>query len=114
MRSRNVCRSDMPDNDRAKSDLLAAIRTERARLNALFAPMDDARMLGVMRNDGWTAKDVLAHVSAWERRLLLWIERWRTTANPQRPEPGVTFAEGDMLNERDYLAATDLPVADGG
>lgn len=100
-----------PTQALTKHDLLVAIRAERAKLDELFALMDEARMLVPTRDDGWTAKDILAHISTWERRLLSWIERWRATGDPQRPEPGVTFAQGDMLNERDYLAAKNMSVA---
>jgi hypothetical protein len=97
-------------HDLSKQDLLAAIRNERGKLDALFTTIDDARMLAAARDDGWTAKDILAHITTWERRLLRWIQRWRATGDPERPEPGVAFAEGDTLNERDYLAARGTPL----
>jgi hypothetical protein len=102
----------MPDatHDLNKQDLLAAIRAERVRLDALFAPLGEAQMLAAARNDGWTAKDILAHITAWERRVPRWVQRWRATGDPQRPEPGVAFAEGDTLNRRDYLTARATPL----
>lgn len=95
-----------------KSDLLAAIRRERAALDQLLAPMDEAHMLAAARNDGWTAKDILAHITAWEQRVLAWLDRWRATGRPQRPEPGVTWDKGNWLNDRDYEAAKAMPPAD--
>lgn len=95
-----------------KPDLLAAMRRERVALDELLAALDDAAMAAVTRDDGWTAKDVLAHLTAWEQRVLAWLDRWRATGRPERPEPGVTFAEGDALNVRDYEAAKGKPLAD--
>ena len=55
------------------------------------------------RDDGWTAKDVLAHLTAWEQRLLRWIERWRETGDPGRPEVGVTWAGFELNRVRTYI-----------
>jgi hypothetical protein len=98
--------------DLTKSDLLAAIRDERAAFDALFAAMDDARMMQPVREDGWTAKDMLAHVSVWERRMLTWIDRWQTNGKPLRPEPGVAWDAIDLLNERDFERAESRSLAD--
>ena len=100
-----------------KRELLAAIKRERAQLDAVFAAIEDARMLAVIREDGWTAKDVLAHITTWEERLLRWIDRWRATGVPERPEPGIGWGTEDnkgvdLLNERDFEAAQSLSVED--
>jgi hypothetical protein len=97
-----------------KQQLVAAITTERAQLDAMLNSIEDSRMLAVVREDGWTAKDLLAHLTAWEQRLLRWIDRWRATGKPERPEPGLTWADGamDKLNQHDFDAAKELSVAD--
>ena len=69
-------------------------------------------MLNAARDDGWTAKDILAHLTAWEQRLLAWIERWRATGDPGRPEVGVSWDGFDELNERDYRASKEKAAAD--
>jgi hypothetical protein len=95
-----------------KQELVAAVRKERAKLNELFASLDGTAFLAPARADGWSAKDVLAHITAWERRLLSWIERWRATGSPQRPEPGMAWDAIDALNERDYQSSKAAPAAD--
>jgi hypothetical protein len=99
----------MPD-DLSKQDLLAAIQAERAKFDELVASLDDARMLVPARADGWTAKDILAHITTWGRRLLTWFQRWRSTGDPARPEVGIVWKGIDALNERDYLAARGTPL----
>ena len=52
-----------------RTELRAAIVDGRRRLDATLAPFDDAAMLD--RVDGeWTRKDVVAHLEAWERRVV--------------------------------------------
>ncbi|MCH8009830.1 MAG: ClbS/DfsB family four-helix bundle protein [Chloroflexi bacterium] len=102
----------MPNGNETTQDLLAAIKRERAQLDGRLGQLSDQNMLTPAREDGWTAKDVLAHLTAWEQRLLRWIERWHETGDPGRPEVGVTWADFDGLNERDYAAAKENPLAD--
>ena len=47
-----------------KTELLAAIARDRARLEELIAGIDDARMTEPSLEGGWSVKDVLAHISA--------------------------------------------------
>lgn len=100
----------MPD-DLSKADLLTAIRSERSMFDELVSSMGDTQMLAPVRDDGWTGKDVLAHITTWERRLLTWVQRWRSTGDPARPEVGIKWQGIDKLNERDYLAARETPIA---
>ncbi|MCH7697522.1 MAG: ClbS/DfsB family four-helix bundle protein [Chloroflexi bacterium] len=102
----------MPNDNHTKQDLLAEIQRERTKLVALLAPLDEAGMLVAVRDDGWTAKDILAHLTAWEQRLLRWLERWRTTGDPGRPEVGVSWDGFDALNDKDHLATKETPLPD--
>ena len=52
-----------------RDSLRAAIEDGRARLEAALATLDDAAMLERIDAD-WTRKDVLAHLEAWERRIV--------------------------------------------
>ena len=78
----------------------------------MFAQLDDEGLLATARNDGWTSKDILAHLTTWEQRLLRWIARWRETGDPGRPEIGVTWENFDSLNLRDHAATKEQTVAD--
>ncbi|MCH7488426.1 MAG: ClbS/DfsB family four-helix bundle protein [Chloroflexi bacterium] len=102
----------MADDLQDRQSLLAEIQRERANVDALFAPLDEPGMMSVAREDGWSAKDILAHLTAWEQRLLAWVDRWRATGNPGRPEVGVSWEGEDALNERDYLSAKEKAAAD--
>jgi hypothetical protein len=59
-----------------RTELRAAIVEGRRRLDGTLARFDDAAMLD--RIDGeWTRKDVLAHLEAWERRVVDLLEMLR-------------------------------------
>jgi len=56
------------DRPRTVAQLLDLIARERGALEQAIANMDDDDLVSL--TSGWTAKDHLAHVAAWERRLL--------------------------------------------
>ena len=57
--------------------------------------------------NGWTVKDHVAHLVAWQRRLLSWFADDAAGRTPARPEPGHTFDDLDALNARDYERARE-------
>jgi len=59
-----------------RAELRAALVEGRRRLDAVLARYDDAAMLD--RIDGeWTRKDVVAHLEAWERRVVELLDALR-------------------------------------
>jgi len=77
----------------------------RTRLDAALAGFSDEAMLDRI-DDEWTRKDVLAHIEAWERRVVDLLERLRT---------GEALAEQvatDELNARFHAADKDRSLAD--
>lgn len=52
-----------------KSELLARIPPARRALEDVIASLDDAQ-LSVRGNDGWTVRDHLSHIAAWERMVV--------------------------------------------
>jgi len=96
----------------SKSELLELIRSSSARFDTAITKLDDAKMTAPGVADGHSIKDLMAHVTMWEERLLAWIARWRETGNPQRPEPGRTWDEIDAMNDRDFAAMRGVSIAD--
>lgn len=69
----------------------------------------------------WSVKDTVAHLSAWQRRVLNWLERARqgdgvAGAHPVEPEPGFLWDDIDALNaysyEQDFHRTWDDVLAD--
>ena len=92
----------MPEYTETSAELLDGIRRERERLNAFLARFDDDAMQRGARDDDWTPKDILAHLTAWEQRALRWLARWRENGHPGRPEVGVTWEGMDGINQQEY------------
>jgi len=91
-----------------KEELLASIRRDRARLEALIAPPDETRLTEPALEAGWSVKDALAHISAWERICCSWLAAAARGETPARPE----VQDVDGTNARNYQAAKDRPLAD--
>ena len=89
--------------DRAALD--NAIRSGRRRFDGALAAFDDDAM-GERIDETWTRRDVVAHVEAWERRVVDLLCALRT-GDPV-PEP----VEIDELNERFQVASHDRSLAD--
>src|SRR5689334_20321504 len=54
-----------------KEELLRLIRSEHDALDALIAPLTEEQFLTARLAGGWSAKDVLAHITWWEQQMLL-------------------------------------------
>jgi hypothetical protein len=91
-----------------KTELVANIRRDRAALDALLGEIDDARTLEPSLDAGWSVKDVLAHISAWERACTGWLETVARGATPERPE----VRDVDATNAGYYERAKDAPLAE--
>lgn len=85
--------------------LLTALRAGRDRLETALAQFDDAAMAERV-DDDWTRKDVLAHLEAWERRVVDLLERLRAGTDPGER------VETDELNARFFAADRDRTLAD--
>lgn len=88
-----------------KPALLAAIRHGRDRLNAILTGFTDEAMNDRV-DELWTRKDVLAHLEAWERRVVDLLERLRAGT-----EPGERV-ETDELNDRYHAASRERSLED--
>jgi hypothetical protein len=80
-----------------RDELLIALHAGRERLRAALAGLSDGAMLDEV-DPGWSRKDVLAHLEAWERRVVDLFERLRRDEQPPAP------VEMDELNDQ-FLAA---------
>lgn len=95
-----------------KLRLLDLIRAEHGFLRRALAELSENEMLSADLGGGWTAKDVMAHVTAWERRFYRsWAAAEAGDAD-EWPEPGYTIDDVDRLNADDVAANKDRPLAD--
>jgi hypothetical protein len=88
-----------------KPTLLSHLLAGRERLDAALGRLRDEEMTDRI-DDEWTRKDVLAHIEAWERRVVDLVDRLRAGEEPAER------VETDELNARFYAADRDRPLAD--
>jgi pimeloyl-ACP methyl ester carboxylesterase len=88
-----------------KSQVLAEMQAARDEFDALLGQLSDEQMLDATLDGGRSVKDILSHISAWERRCARWLADSLRGEVPERPELGATWDQMDDLNERDFLRA---------
>jgi len=86
-----------------KQELLSEIQRERTALDDTLALLTPRQMTrpGVTRG-GWSVKDVLAHVVAWQQMNLGWFAAGLRGEKPAMPAPGYTLRELPRLNAMLY------------
>lgn len=88
-----------------RATLMSSITAGRDRLDAALAALSDAAMHDRI-DDIWTRKDVLAHLEAWERRVVDLLDSLQAGV-----EPGERV-ETDELNARFHAANRDRSLED--
>ncbi len=96
-----------PKGPVSAEECLAAFRDARARVDALAG---QTTAWSAESAEGWTAKDYLAHLTAWQRRMVRWFEEGAAGKFRERPEPDFTFEQLDELNAHDWEASRDTPL----
>ena len=43
-----------------------------------------------------SVKDIVAHMTAWEQRMIQWLDESAAGLAPQRPAPGMTWDDLDL------------------
>lgn len=59
-----------------KSELMALLAVERDALQKVLGDLPPKRMDCIVVGEGWTVKDVLAHLVAWDREVRQVLERF--------------------------------------
>ncbi|MHB8575504.1 MAG: DinB family protein [Dehalococcoidia bacterium] len=97
---------------RDAAEMMRFVRQTRAELEGLVAPLSEAQMAGLKDHAGWSVKDHLAHIVAWEQVLLRGLaglpeyETFQMTA-AELAAHGTT----DAVNEILYVRAKDSPLS---
>ncbi len=95
-----------------KTTLLRTMRETHARLEAAAAALDDAALLAQAPGmDGWTRKDVLAHVEWWNEHSVHVVEGVRSGVDPY-PDTGeawdIDAHNARVLEENRSRSAADV------
>lgn len=90
-----------------RSELLNQIRAGRAELEAAVARFDRHDLTAPLLPNGWSIKDVIAHIGVWERRMVTLYDILRAGELPQVRVDGETI---DAFNARAYQENQLLPL----
>jgi hypothetical protein len=93
-----------------KAELLQQIREEREALERVLARVPVDKMTEPLLDGGWSVKDALAHIAAWEGLMVGWVEESLRGETPDRPVTGDDWV--DQLNARLYQQYRDMPLAE--
>ncbi|MBA2721112.1 MAG: ClbS/DfsB family four-helix bundle protein [Chloroflexi bacterium] len=88
-----------------RSSLLAALADGRARLEQALAALSAEQMLERVDGD-WTRKDVVAHLEAWERRVVDLLAALRSG------HPPTDRGDTDAMNAGFHAASRDRSLDD--
>jgi hypothetical protein len=99
--------NDEPQN---QGELMELIHRERAALEETLSRLDEQQLLLPLGTDGWTVKDLLAHITIWEQRMVQWMQESLQGITPERPAPGMTWDDLDRLNLINFQESKDLPL----
>jgi hypothetical protein len=84
----------------SKQEMLDLINTEWESLGAVLDQVDREAMAHAAVESTWTVKDIMAHISAWEKLMIQWLEESLRGETPQRPSPGESWDDLDLFNEQ--------------
>ena len=102
----------MPSDSNQRDDGAAVaerMRAEHGRLEALLANYSDAEIVQPGRFGAWSAKDMLAHITFWEQRLIAYVNG----AKQSLVQPGEDEqAAIDRINAGVLAAHRDRPLAE--
>ncbi len=102
----------MTEEQMTKGKIMAAIQSEWEALQTTLNQLSETQMLEPGVENGWTVKDILAHITDWEIRMVAWIEESLRGEVPQRPAPGMSWDDLDRLNQQTYLLHKDALLSE--
>jgi hypothetical protein len=97
---------------KTKQEVLDLIQDGWQLLEATLGKLSDAQKRAAGLDGERSVKDILAHITAWERLMLQWLKESYAGLTPQRPAPGMTWDDLDRLNEQIYLENKERGLAE--
>jgi hypothetical protein len=82
----------------SKQEFLDDIEGAHATLMILLHTLPLARCEEPVWGDDWTVKDLIAHLTEWQRMLFRWFEEGSAGKKPVIPAPGYKYSEMPALN----------------
>jgi hypothetical protein len=95
-----------------KTTMLQRVRNGRWRLERALEHFTEPELKQLHIQGNWTLKDILGHITFWERNLIEWLRQAEAGYPPDRPETGLSDAEVDRMNQASYEAYAEAFLHD--
>lgn len=82
----------------SKSELIAAARARHAALDTFLEAQPQRALTRLDPGTGWSVKDILAHLTAWEQLCLGWWRAGQRGETPALPAVGYKWSQLPALN----------------
>ena len=92
--------------------MIESAQTERAALEELLATLTPEQMSQPKMIGEWAIKDVLAHLSEWERMVVQWYETGKKGKTPAVPSAEYNWGQLPALNHATFLKYRDAPLTE--
>ena len=102
----------MPSDNNQRDDgasVAERMRAEHARLETLLASFSDEELVQPGRFGEWSAKDMLAHITFWEQRLIAYVNGAKESLVQPDEDESVAI---DRINAGVLAANRDRPLAE--
>lgn len=101
-----------PNHRPKKEEIIEQILVERRRLENNLAKLTPKQLVEPGVVGEWSVKDILAHLTAWEKLFLGWYDAGKRGEVPETPAPGYTWSNYYLLNDKIYKNNKDRPLED--
>ena len=103
---------DEPPRIPTKAELVERIEASRAALEAAIAPVPPDRLEAARDAGGWTVKDHLAHLGAWERSLVALLSGRSRAAAAGLDEEAYRAMDEQAANDHIYRTHAGRPLVE--
>lgn len=94
-----VLQIESEEADMNRPTLITLLQDNRSRFEQALSHVNPAYLTEPPPFDRRSVKDLLVHLTTWEQRLIRWLQEAARGETPAIPEPGLTWADMDRLNE---------------
>jgi hypothetical protein len=81
-----------------RDELVSALQSAGDELEALIKQVGEARLAEAGVSEAWSVRDILAHITAWQERILAWAVALDTNSQPT-PAPWSRDWSEEKINE---------------
>lgn len=101
-----------PPRPRDKAELLSRMRRSRAVLEETIGRLSEAQLTAPGPNGGWSAKDHLAHLTAWEQGMVALLQQRPRYPAMGLDEAAMQGADEERINAMLYARGKERSLAE--